>query len=67
MTTVTDELKRLSAGLRRVWAGAMGVVLALVVGVLGGVTWARGEILEDCKYAGAFRVHTQSFTCVRRM
>jgi hypothetical protein len=45
----------------------MGVVLALVVGVLGGVTWARGEILEDCKYAGAFRVHTQSFTCVRRM
>ena len=45
----------------------MGVVFALVIGIVAGVLWARGEIIDDCKYAGSFRVQTQAFTCVRKI
>ena len=65
--TATDEVKRFAAWMRRGWAASMGVVFALVIGIVAGVVWARGEIIDDCKYAGSFRVQTQAFTCVRKI
>ena len=67
MITPGDELKRFAAWVRKVWAGSMGVVIALVLGVLIGIVYKQGDIIEDCKYSGAFRVHTQAFTCVRKI
>jgi hypothetical protein len=45
----------------------MGVVVALVLGLLLGVVYKQGDIVEDCRYAGSFRVHSQAFTCVRKI
>jgi hypothetical protein len=67
MITPGDELKRFGAWVRKVWAGSMGVVVALVLGLLLGVVYKQGDIVEDCRYAGSFRVHSQAFTCVRKI
>jgi hypothetical protein len=49
------------------WAVSMGIVVALVVGFLLGIVYKQGDIIDDCKYAGSFRVHSQAFTCVRKI
>ncbi len=65
--TAVDEVKRFGGWVKKLWSASMGVAIALVIGVVAGVTWSRGEIIDDCKYAGSFRVHTQAFTCVRKI
>ena len=50
-----------------VWANAMGVVLALILGVLLGITYKQSDIMDDCKYAGSFRVHSQAYNCQRKI
>lgn len=67
MITAGDELKRIGAWLKRVWAGSMGVVVALVLGIILGVVYKQGDIIDDCKYAGSFRVHSQAFNCQRKI
>lgn len=67
MITPGDELKRFGAWIKKLWSGSMGVVVALVLGVLLGVVYKQGDIVEDCRYAGSFRVHSQAFTCVRKI
>lgn len=52
---------------KKVWANSLGVVLALVVGVIVGIVYKQGDIIEDCRYSGSFRVHSQAFTCVRKI
>ena len=62
MTTLGDELKKFVTFCRRVWAGSMGIVIALVIGV-----YKAGDIIDDCKYSGSFRVHSQAFNCQRKI
>lgn len=43
------------------------ILLVLILGFLMGYDLKGGEITRDCKYAGAFRVNVDSFTCSRRI
>jgi hypothetical protein len=67
MITPADDVRRVVGFIRKVWAGSMGVVVALVLGFLFGIVYKQGDIIDDCKYAGSFRVHSQAFTCVRKI
>jgi hypothetical protein len=67
MITAGDEIKRIGAWLRKVWASSMGVVVAMVLGIILGVVYKQGDIIDDCKYAGSFRVHSQAFNCQRKI
>ena len=50
-----------------VWAGSLGVVVALVIGFFAGSFTAQGRILDDCKFNNGFRVGMQAFTCMRKI
>lgn len=62
-----QEYKRVKDILRRFWAAAFWPLFALLFGILIGVLVATSDILNDCKYAGAFRVDTQAFNCQRKI
>lgn len=61
------EWHKIKKWLREVWSGAMGIVLALILGIVLGIVYKQGDIIDDCKYAGSFRVHTQAFNCQRKI
>ena len=61
------EWKKFRTWCRSVWAESLGVVIALVLGILIGVLYRQTDITEDCRYSGSFRVGTQAFNCQRRM
>ena len=61
------EWKKFKAWLRSVWADSLGVVVALVLGAVLGIVYKQGDIIDDCKYAGSFRVHSQAFNCQRKI
>jgi len=67
VTTAKQEWDRLVAFLRKTWAASMGVVLALIAGLLLGIVYKQNDIMEDCKYAGSFRVHSQAYNCQRKI
>ena len=52
---------------KTMWAKSMAAIVALVLGALLGIVYNQNDIIEDCKYTGSFRVHTQAFNCQRRM
>lgn len=62
-----QETKRFIDTCKRVWAKSFWPLLALLLGFLIGVLATTGSIINDCKYAGAFRIDTQAFTCQRRI
>ena len=49
------------------WAGSLGVVIALFVGFFACSFTAQGRILDDCKFNQGFRVGMQAFTCMRKI
>jgi hypothetical protein len=61
------ERKVIYEKLKQIWAKSFWPLLALLCGVLIGVLTATNEIINDCKFAGSFRVDTQAFTCQRRI
>jgi len=61
------ERKVLYEKFKQVWAKSFWPLFALLFGVLIGVLATTGSIINDCKYAGAFRVDTQAFSCQRRI
>lgn len=62
-----QEAKALLELTRKAWAYGFGVIIALVIGIALGMVIAREEIIDDCRYASSFRVHTQVFTCQRKL
>jgi hypothetical protein len=65
---LTDqESKRIIEKLKRIWAASFWPLFALLLGLFAGVLIATGNIINDCKYAGAFRVDSQAFTCQRKI
>jgi hypothetical protein len=65
---LTDqESKRITERLKRIWAASFWPLFTLLLGLLAGVLFATGDIINDCKYAGSFRVDSQAFTCQRKI
>jgi len=67
MITAKHEWDKFVSFLRKTWAASMGVVLALIAGLLLGIVYKQNNIMEDCKYAGSFRVHSQAYNCQRKI
>ncbi len=61
------EWRKFKHWCKSVWAESLGAVIALVLGLLLGVLYKQSDIMEDCRYAGSFRVGTQAFNCQRKM
>ena len=61
------EWARFKKFIKDTWAASMGVVIALIIGLLLGIVYKQGDIIDDCKYAGSFRVHSQAFNCQRKI
>jgi hypothetical protein len=61
------DLSHMKRKLTVIWAGSLGVVVALVIGFFAGSFTAQGRILDDCKFNNGFRVGMQAFTCMRKI
>ena len=61
------EWQKIVKAVRGAWANMMGAIIALVIGVLLGIVYKSGDIIDDCKYSGSFRVHSQAFNCQRKI
>lgn len=49
------------------WAKSFVAILMFVLGTWYGQIQTETRLVGDCKYAGAFRVDVQAFTCQRRI
>ena len=49
------------------WAKSMVAILLFLLGLLIGNAQTEGRIASDCKFANAFRVDIQAFTCQRKL
>ena len=67
MKTPSQEIKALIDALKAAWAKGFGVIIFFVLGTLVGIVYAESRIIDDCRYAGNYRVHSQVFTCQRKM
>ena len=67
MKTPSQEFKAMLEALRGAWAKGFGVIMFFILGILCGILYAESKIIDDCRYAGNFRVHTQVFTCQRKL
>ena len=67
MSSPTTEWRKIKGYLKMVWSESMGIVIALVIGLLLGVVYKSGDIIDDCRYSGSFRVHSQAFNCQRKI
>ena len=67
MSSPITELQKIKAWVKLVWSGSMGVVVSLVLGFLLGIVYKQGDVIDDCKYAGSFRIHSQAFNCQRKI
>ena len=61
------EWAKMKKIVKDLWSNSMGAIIALVVGILLGIIYKQGDIMDDCKYAGSFRVHSQAFNCQRKI
>lgn len=61
------EWQKIVRAVRGAWTNMMGAIIALVVGILLGIVYKAGDIIDDCKYSGSFRVHSQAFNCQRKI
>ena len=66
MTNDLIQVKDWVKKMRTMWAASLGVVLALIAGVLIGMLAVEGRIINDCKYIGNFRIGDQGYACSRR-
>ena len=67
MFLTDQESKQITERLKRIWSASFWPLFALLLGVIAGVLIATGNIINDCKYAGAFRVDSQAFSCQRKI
>jgi len=49
------------------WARSMIAILLFLIGWMIGNVQTEGRIASDCKFAGAFRVDIQAFSCQRKL
>ena len=61
------DLKKMWSSAQMVWAGSLGVVLALLFGFFAGFMYSKNAIVNDCSFTNGFRVNSQAFTCQRKI
>lgn len=49
------------------WAKSFIAIAAFFIGMSWGQIQTESRLIGDCKYAGAFRVDVQAFSCQRRI
>jgi hypothetical protein len=49
------------------WAKSMVAILLFFLGLLIGIVNTESRIASDCKFANAFRVDIQAFSCQRKL
>lgn len=67
MIVDTIDYKKIFAWINAMWAKSLAAFILFFVGLYVGQTQTEGRVIGDCKYAGAFRVEQQAFTCQRRI
>jgi len=67
MLTEVIDYKAVWAWVNEMWAKSLIAMILFFLGLLIGTVQTEGRIAGDCKFAGAFRVDIQAFTCQRRL
>jgi hypothetical protein len=67
MITDTINFKKVLDWINAVWGKSLAAAIMLLIGLYIGGMNAEDRIVADCKFAGAFRVGIQAFTCQRRI
>ena len=62
-----DELKKVAALVNSWWAKSMVAIILCVIGYQIGTIQTEIRIASDCKFANAFRVDIQAFSCQRKL
>lgn len=62
-----DELKKVAALVNSWWAKSMVAIILCVIGYQIGAIQTEIRIASDCKFANAFRVDIQAFSCQRKL
>ena len=61
------EWSKVRKAFQGAWANSLGIVIALIIGLIFGITYKQNDIMEDCKYSGSFRIHSQAYNCQRKI
>jgi hypothetical protein len=67
MIVDTINYKAIWAWINAVWAKSFVAVVLFMLGLWIGTVQTEGRLASDCKFAGAFRVDIQAFTCQRKL
>ena len=64
---MTDELNKVVEMINSWWARSMVAIILCVIGYNVGAIQTEIRIASDCKFANAFRVDIQAFSCQRKL
>ena len=67
MIVDTINYKAIWEWVNAVWAKSFIAVVLFMLGLWIGTVQTESRLASDCKFAGAFRVDIQAFTCQRRL
>jgi hypothetical protein len=62
-----EELQKVVAMVNTWWAKSMVAIILCVIGYNIGAIQTEIRIASDCKFANAFRVDIQAFSCQRKL
>jgi hypothetical protein len=62
-----EELQKVIAMVNTWWAKSMVAIVLAVIGYNVGAIQTEIRIASDCKFANAFRVDIQAFSCQRKL
>lgn len=67
MIVDTINYKAVWTWINAVWAKSFVAIVLFLIGLWIGNVQTEGRIAGDCKFAGAFRVDIQAFSCQRKI
>jgi ABC-type nitrate/sulfonate/bicarbonate transport system permease component len=59
------DLTKLQSWIQSKWRASLGIIVALVLGILIGILSVEWRVIDDCKYLKSFRFGNMAFNCVR--
>jgi hypothetical protein len=67
MLTDPINYRAIWAWINSVWAKSLIAMTLFFLGLWIGTVQTESRLASDCKFAGAFRVDIQAFTCQRKL